>query len=639
MTDKPTRKRSGNVVPIVAAVRGAAPFTGGPGGADPEVHWPPGFEMRAEGLFRLPTKDDQKAQRLCGPFEVLAETRPDGNDSWGLLLRWNDRDGFTHQWIMPRALLAGEAADLRARLAACGLDVSQSQGARAALVQCLAAIRCDRRARTVPRIGWHFGTLEKPSAAFLLPGNQVCGVPPAGEVLTLDIDPAPTQFRQRGNLVEWRAAVAGRCVGNSRLVFAASLAFAGALLTPLREEGGGFHLRGESSRGKTTALQVAASVWGAPIGADPFVRQWRATANAIEITAQSHNDCILVLDEIGQADPREIGEASYMLSAGLGKDRMRDRGGLRRTATWRTLFISSGEETMADLMAKGGRTVKAGMEVRLLDIPADAGAGFGLFEDVHGEADGNAFSCVIRQAAQEQHGTAGPAFVSWFATRLAGDPAWPQEELTPRVRDFVARVVPAGADGQVQRAAGRFALAALAGELATLAGVTGWEPGAAEAAAEACFHAWLDARGGSGAREAQQITAAVRRFIGLHGAARFETIKDNAEPGDMGGEQPADPRTINRAGWKWIERGEDGHAVWHYGIIPEVFAAEICQPIGAEPREARRKLHAAGLLLTEKRDGKLRLLIRKRIAGHGRKDLVGITDEAPDADDETERGA
>lgn len=638
MSEKPTRKRGGNVVQITAAVRGAAPFTGGPGGADPEVHWPPGFEMRADGLYRLPTKDDQKPQRLCGPFEVLAETRPDGNDAWGVLLRWKDRDGVVHQWIMPRALLAGEAADLRARLAACGLDVSQSQGARASLVQCLAAIRCDRRARTVPRIGWHFGTLEKPSAAFLLPGNQVCGVPPAGEVLTLDIDPAPTQFRQRGTLAEWRGAVAGRCAGNSRLVFAASLAFAGPLLTPLREEGGGFHLRGDSSKGKTTALQVAASVWGAPIGADPFVRQWRATANALETTAAGHNDCLLPLDEIAQADPRDIGEAAYMLANGQGKDRMRDRGGLRRTATWRTLFLSTGEETIGDLMAKGGKSVKAGQEVRFLDIPADAGAGFGAFEDVHGEADGNAFSRVIRQAAQEQHGVAGPAFVSWFATRLAGDPAWPGDDLAPRVRDFVARVVPPGADGQVQRAAGRFALAALAGELATLAGVTGWEPGAAEAAAETCFRAWLDARGGTGAREAQQITSAVRRFIGLHGAARFETIKDGAEPGDMGGEQPADPRTINRAGWKWTELDEAGMPVWFYGIIPEVFHSEICQPIGADPREARRKLHAAGLLLTAMRDGKLRLLMRKRIAGHGRKELVGIRVDVPDADDETERG-
>jgi hypothetical protein len=50
-------------------------------------------------------------------------------------------------------------------------------------------------------------------------------------------------------------------------------------------------------------------------------------------------------------------------------------------------------------------------------------------------------------------------------------------------------------------------------------------------------------------------------------------------------------------------------------------------------------LHAAGMLLTHTRDGKTRLLIRKRIAGHGRLDLVGIRIDDPDADDEAERGA
>lgn len=620
MTEKKAGTGRANVR---GAVLQAVPHTGGMGGDDPETFWPASFEMRPDGLHKLAPDESKIPQRICGPFEVLAETRPDGNDAWGLLLRWRDRDGNLHQWNMPRAMLAGEASELRARLAACGLDVMQTDGARRALVECLAKVRCTRRSRTVPRIGWHWGTSEKPGASFVLP-DRVCGVPPSGEVLTLDIDPPPTVFRQRGKLAEWTAQVAEPCRGNSRLMFAVSLAFAGPLLTPLREEGGGVHLRGDSSKGKTTALQLAASVWGAPIGADPFVRQWRSTANAQESTAASHNDCLLPLDEIGQADPREIGEAAYMLANGQGKDRMRDRGGLRRTATWRVLFLSTGEETLADLMARGGRHVKAGQEVRFLDVPADAGAGFGIFEDVHGAADGNAFSRELRQASQQCYGTAGPAFLDWFAPRLAGDPAWPSEVLAPRLRAFVDRAAPPGSDGQVLRAAGRFALAALAGELATEAGVTRWERGEAEAAAMACFRAWLDARGGAGSREAQNIISAVRRFIGLHGAARFETIKDG-DAGDMGGPPPpADTRTINRAGWKWTEKDKAGELCWVYGFLPEVFRAEVCQPIGAQDLEARRKLHAAGLLLTETRSGKLRLTFRKRVAGHARPDLVTI---------------
>jgi putative DNA primase/helicase len=631
----------GGAAAVRAAVALAPPADRAPGAPDPGTAWPFGFDMRPEGLFKLPSKEGENPQRLCGPFSVLGESRPEGNDAWGLLLRWLDRDGNPHEWIMPRALLAGEAAELRQRLAACGLDVVQSDGARRGLVDALARVKCDRRVRTVPRIGWHIGA--EGGAVFVLPGRN-CGIAPKGETLALDLDPRPTVFRARGDLAGWRDQVAARCAGNSRLVFAVSLAFAGTLLTPLREEGGGFHLRGDSSKGKTTGLHLAASVWGAPIGADPFVRQWRATANALEMTAAAHNDCLLPLDEIGQADPREIGEAGYMLANGQGKDRMRDRGGLRRTATWRTLFLSTGEESLGDLMARGGRVVKAGQEVRFLDVPADAGAGLGMFETLHGAENGDAFARELRQAGQQQHGTAGAAFLEWLATRLAQDPLWPSEELAPELAGLRQSLAPPGADGQVLRAAGRFALVALAGELATEAGVTGWEAGEAKAAAFTCFRAWLDARGGAGSREAQHLVEAVRRFIGTNGGARFETIKD-AAPGIVEAE-PGDPRYINRAGWKWMVPPPDqaeasaGRKLWCYGFLPTVFAAEVCRPLGMQDREALKKLHALGMIEVEQRGGEgwTRFKVRTRVAGHGRPELVVIRPTVLEGQDEPEAG-
>lgn len=68
-----------------------------------------------------------------------------------------------------------------------------------------------------------------------------------------------------------------------------SAAFTAPLLklAKLQEVGGaGLHLMGDSSRGKTTALQVAASVWGAPT----FMRTWRATTNGLEAIAAFRKD-------------------------------------------------------------------------------------------------------------------------------------------------------------------------------------------------------------------------------------------------------------------------------------------------------------------------------------------------------------
>lgn len=73
-------------------------------------------------------------------------------------------------------------------------------------------------------------------------------------------------------------------------------------------ESGGFHFRGSSSSGKTTALHLAASVFGQP---SRYIRLWRTTANGLEGLAALHNDSLLILDELSQADPKEAGEAAY----------------------------------------------------------------------------------------------------------------------------------------------------------------------------------------------------------------------------------------------------------------------------------------------------------------------------------------
>lgn len=312
---------------------------------------------------------------------------------------------------------------------------------------------------------------------------------------------------------------------NSRLVFGVSCAFAPILLGNTGAEGGGVNLRGESSKGKTTIIDASASAWGPPskTGPDSFVRQWRTTSNALEATAAAHNHALLPMDEMGQADAKEIGETLYMLANGSGKERARAGGGNRRTTTWNTLVLSSSEESAASLAAQAGRRTRAGQEVRLLEVPALVPTGFGCFDTLHGEASGAAFAQAIRRAVVAQHGTAAPAFLEWLAARLGREPDFAADLLAARTRAWTAAHVPPGADGQVQGAARRFALVAVAGELATEACVTGWPAGAAEAAA-AVLRDWLAERGGTGSREDRDVADKLRWFIGAHGQSRFETV-------------------------------------------------------------------------------------------------------------------
>src|ERR1700730_4961343 len=59
------------------------------------------FVMKPSGLYWRDLEGEASDLFLAGPFEILAETRDLDGCSWGLLLRWEDRDGRMKTWAMP----------------------------------------------------------------------------------------------------------------------------------------------------------------------------------------------------------------------------------------------------------------------------------------------------------------------------------------------------------------------------------------------------------------------------------------------------------------------------------------------------------------------------------------------------------
>jgi hypothetical protein len=200
-------------------------------------------------------------------------------------------------------------------------------------------------------------------------------------------------------LAEWQEHIGQLCIGNTRLVFAVSCAFAAPLLYLTDSESGGFHFRGDSSVGKTTAGWAGGSVWGGG-GIRGYIKGWRTTINGLENVATVHSDALLVLDEIGQAESKAVAQAAYLLANGQGASRMRRDTSSRPVATWQTLYLGSGEISLAAKVEEDGqRKASPGQEIRILDIPARASDKLGLFEDLHGAPSGQEFADNIRKAA------------------------------------------------------------------------------------------------------------------------------------------------------------------------------------------------------------------------------------------------
>ncbi|HET9530930.1 MAG TPA: DUF927 domain-containing protein [Blastocatellia bacterium] len=183
-------------------------------------------------------------------------------------------------------------------------------------------------------VGWYEGAFVLPDDTFGDTGKE--------RMLYQSPTGSHHNIRVGGTLQDWQVNVARYCTGNPRLVFAVSCAFAGPILQLAGEGGGGFHLRGLTTTGKTTAQTVAGSVWGGG-GSKGYLQSSRTTINGLEPVAELHNNGLLCLDEIEQCDPRVVGEVAYMLANGIGKARMTRGIGARKKVEWDMIFASTVE--------------------------------------------------------------------------------------------------------------------------------------------------------------------------------------------------------------------------------------------------------------------------------------------------------
>ncbi len=558
------------------------------------------FTLKESGLY-VGASDESPGTRVASRIEVIALVRDGDSASWGKLLAWDDADGVRHEWAMPMSAL------LRGGLEALGLLANQGLVIEIGryLVEYLHEGTSDKRVRRVFRTGWH---QEEGNWCFVFPDTTV-GMT-QGTVTYAEAS-SEGDYGAGGRLEDWQREVSARCAGNSRLVLAVSAAFAAMVLRVSGHENGGVHLVGPSSSGKTTAAKAAASVFGG----EKYVQRWRTTDNGLEGLAERHNDTLLVLDELGQADPRRLGDIAYMLANGQGKVRAARTGDAKPRKAWRLLFLSTGEASLSQHMASSGGRAKAGQEVRFVDLPAEGGKGLGLFEDLHGAAGPAEFSRSLGTAASQFYGTPARAFATECAQHYQGlGEVFAQEFAKVEAQLHEVLYASGKPGGQSLRVASRFAVIAAAGELATAFGITGWEEGEATAGAAKCFADWLDARGTTANSEPQAIIEAVQGFLGRHGESRFADLDALAEHDSRRGHRA----TFNRAGWR-TALGKPT-----YYVLPAVFRSEICA--GFEPAQVCRVLSELGCLESRVEDGKRRFTLHRAIPEEGKLRVYVLTD-------------
>jgi putative DNA primase/helicase len=238
--------------------------------------------------------------------------------------------------------------------------------------------------------------------------------------------------------------------------------------------------------------------------------------------------------------------------------------------------------------SKGAKErIRGGVVNRVLDVPADADAGMGLFENTHGLRP-EEFANALKEASLKIYGAPFRCFVERLSIGrdvyldLAG--MW--------VRQFDQERCPAAASAEVRRGCHRFAVIAAAGELATLLGLTGWRDGDAMAACEVCFDAWIQARGGPGEFDNTRILRAIVHYLQSHPPAH--AIEGQALTGSY-----------------YVQNGL-------YLIPREVLHADVCP--GIDRAQVYRALREKNLLVSDAdRSDK-----QVRMGSNGRQRFVAI---------------
>jgi putative DNA primase/helicase len=117
-------------------------------------------------------------------------------------------------------------------------------------------------------------------------------------------------------------------------------------------------------------------------------------------------------------------------------------------------------------------------------------AGLGIFEALHGFVSAEAFARLLKAASATTHGAPARTFLRHIVDDLENV----RKTVAEHTRKFQTDLVDESADGQVIRAAQRFALIGMGGEIAVGGGILPWKPGTAMQASKRCLRLARGAR-------------------------------------------------------------------------------------------------------------------------------------------------
>lgn len=225
-------------------------------------------------------------------------------------------------------------------------------------------------------------------------------------------------IKPKGNREEWFELVGNiRKSGRREPLFCLACSLASVLIADFNALPFIFNLYGESGKGKTVALMLAASVWANPDG-NNYIVDAKSTQTGLELTLGFFNHLPLMVDDLAQLKSKydnDLSEMIYALCAGSSKVRAQKNLELRTPSTWQNVIVTNSEHPMTSESMSGGAVN------RVIDV--EIGDGY-IFKN------GN----QVVETIKKNYGFLGKEFVEM----LKGDGL---EKVREYQKDFYSRIV------------------------------------------------------------------------------------------------------------------------------------------------------------------------------------------------------
>jgi hypothetical protein len=247
-----------------------------------------------------------------------------------------------------------------------------------------------------------------------------------------------------------------------------------------------FNLSGESGSGKSSIVRAAAGLFGPP----DLIGKWDFTRRGLEEYSESRNDLLEALDDL----ETHIEEASSLRTAlghvnqivTSGQSKLMSRHAELPTLSWTAFGLTSSPESIDQIAERIGWKRTDGQRARFPDIPIPRVANAGIFDVLEGDAmekteEGKRLIKRLDTGVTQNYGLVMPR---WLRFLFSED----QSDLILRLTDSFLRGVLSDGDGFDERYARKFAVPAVAGQLAAQQGIFPWPERWPVVAAKKCYH-------------------------------------------------------------------------------------------------------------------------------------------------------